>query len=49
MMFMTILLKLNTKQVYKEKNTSQVLDKTIPAVKWWQIVKSITKFSKKTN
>lgn len=36
-----------SKQAYKEKITSQVLDKTIPLGKWWRIVKSITKFSKK--
>lgn len=37
-----------SKQKYKEKITLQILDKTIPPGKWWRIVKSITKFSIKT-
>ena len=33
------------KEQYKQKLTSQILDKDIPPGKWWRIVKSISKFS----
>ena len=35
------------KNKYKQKITSQIQDKSIPPGKWWRIVKSLTKCTKK--